>query len=558
MKKSTTAFWATLLFCLSLIVDTGAQTRRKVIKASGDQILVHGACEISGPLAEQALAANFRHLSGGRHYVPFEMEKDRFLAVSVVWYAKNWDPSVDAITLDFYIVEPTASFQIHPDGHAPVVGNRYVSELMFLEEDALLFGFIFKGPTAIDSLEIHFFDPGVSRLGQPPVSVNFPTSERAACTCPQPPLQGRLDWCPDGSCPTDPTPEFVPDPTHVIVHHTAGTNVASDWAAVVRSIWDFHVNTNGWDDIGYNWIVDPNGVLYEGRGDGRLGAHFCAQNGNTTGVCVMGDFTSIEPTSAAVGMLSQFLAWETCDENIDPLGTSFHNGSGLTLKNISGHRDGCQTSCPGDMFYPMLPAVRESTSMIIATGCDSNAPAPPTILAVTFVGQGTVGLTWQDNAVGETAYVLERSIHTNDDFQLLAQLPPNTTSHWDDTVQDGNTYYYRVKAVANSVPSPFSNEAIVQTGITGTSGQLLSAQTVRLYPNPTNGKMTVSIGNPWVGKTSVAVFDGLGRAVAPVFYQEKNTEQQLVQLDLANLPAGMYWVKLVQDGATGVFKLVKN
>nr|MCU0347845.1 N-acetylmuramoyl-L-alanine amidase [Saprospiraceae bacterium] len=194
-----------------------------------------------------------------------------------------------------------------------------MSELFFLDKTTKLFGIRHVGYAEIDSLEIHFFDPGPS---QPPTAPNPQSAiqnPQSVCSCPQPPFQGRLDWCPDGSCPTDPTPDFVPDPTHVIIHHSAGTNVSSDWAAVVRSFWDFHVNVNGWDDIGYNWLVDPNGVLYEGRGDGRLGAHFCAQNGNTTGICVIGDFTSIQPQAAAMNTLADFLAWETCDENIDPL-----------------------------------------------------------------------------------------------------------------------------------------------------------------------------------------------------------------------------------------------
>ncbi|MBK8668457.1 MAG: N-acetylmuramoyl-L-alanine amidase [Saprospiraceae bacterium] len=71
---------------------------------------------------------------------------------------------------------------------------------------------------------------------------------------------------------------------------------------MVASIFDFHVNTNGWQDIGYNWLIDPNGVLYEGRGGGEnvRGAHMCGYNNNTLGVCVMGNFVSLIPSDTAI------------------------------------------------------------------------------------------------------------------------------------------------------------------------------------------------------------------------------------------------------------------
>jgi hypothetical protein len=212
----------------------------------------------------------------------------------------------------------------------------------------------------------HFYTPGddiAAAAVSPP-----PANEPLACPCAQPPVSLRSAWCPAGDCPenSSPTPTVV---THLIVHHSAGSNTSGNWAAVVRAIWDYHVNGNGWSDIGYNYLVDPNGVLYEGRGNNILGAHFCAKNGNTMGVCVMGDFTNVTPTENAITSLQRLLAWKACDRDIDPLGSAFHPSSGLNLKNISGHRDGCSTACPGDAFYPLLPEVRQGTANEIATGC---------------------------------------------------------------------------------------------------------------------------------------------------------------------------------------------
>ena len=210
-------------------------------------------------------------------------------------------------------------------------------------------------------LTAYFIYPGHSTNGSP---ISF----RNDNYCDQPVMAMRGDWCPNGNCPEDATPEFT-DATHLIVHHSAGTNVSSDWSAVVRSIWGLHVNVNGWDDIGYNWLVDPEGNLYEGRGQDRLGAHFCHQNSNTAGICVLGNFQNFEPSDSALVRLGRLLTWVCFENDIDPLGFSIHSSSGLDLAHISGHRDGCSTVCPGEMLYPRLTRVRSDVNSSLAF-CD--------------------------------------------------------------------------------------------------------------------------------------------------------------------------------------------
>ena len=107
--------------------------------------------------------------------------------------------------------------------------------------------------------------------------------------CTQPAYQGRNDWCPSGNCPKSSNPSAI-NPTHIVVHHSAGQTSSSDFAAVVRSYWDYHVNSRGWADIGYNWLVDPNGVVYEGRGDRIRGAHSPCMNAIATGICFIGNY----------------------------------------------------------------------------------------------------------------------------------------------------------------------------------------------------------------------------------------------------------------------------
>ena len=185
--------------------------------------------------------------------------------------------------------------------------------------------------------------------------------------CPQPSYCDRMCWC--DTCPKDntPTPTI---PTHLIIHHSAGFSTAPDYKQVMGYYWDFHVNTNGWDDIGYNWLIDPNGVIYEGRGSNTLGAHFSCMNNNTLGICMIGNYENQSPSDTAIKSLEAILAYEAYQSNIDPDGMGYHSSSQLTLNNISTHRDGnsaiapgaCPkgTVCPGDSLYVLMPQIRQN------------------------------------------------------------------------------------------------------------------------------------------------------------------------------------------------------
>ena len=161
--------------------------------------------------------------------------------------------------------------------------------------------------------------------------------------------------------------------THLIIHHSAGPNTSNNWLATVASIFDYHVNSNGWSDVGYNWLIAPDGTLFVGRGGGNnvVGAHMCGYNNNTMGVCLLGTFDSIKPTQAALDKLAALLAWKAVDSKIDPTGSGTIKSYAGTMKTISGHRDGCSpayTECPGDMTYALLPTLRTTVKKAV-TAC---------------------------------------------------------------------------------------------------------------------------------------------------------------------------------------------
>jgi len=261
------------------------------------------------------------------------------------------------------------------------LGTKNIGTLPNIQE--LKFVFIDPGETAKENLTSRYQQENSALYGQQ----NLPT---------KPPVVSRTGWgCPDGQSSPSWRPEYT-TVTHLILHHTDTTNSATDWPAEVRSIWYYHTYTRGWGDIGYNYLIDPNGAIYEGRagGDNVIGAHFSCQNANTMGVALLGKFTSIVPTSVALTSLEKLLAWKCSQSDIDPLGITFHSGTRLNLFNISGHRDGnpsqyvcTTTTCPGDAFYSLLTFIRTAVDNLITGGCSISVGqgAPTTDIQNKFI-----------------------------------------------------------------------------------------------------------------------------------------------------------------------------
>src|SRR5690606_12952586 len=90
-----------------------------------------------------------------------------------------------------------------------------------------------------------------------------------------------------------------------------------------------------------------------------IGAHLCAKNTNTMGICVLGNYMQTSPTESAIGSVVRLVTWKTEKEKLDPFGSSFHpNNSSTIFPNIAGHRDGCATECPGTHLYNRLSGIR--------------------------------------------------------------------------------------------------------------------------------------------------------------------------------------------------------
>jgi N-acetylmuramoyl-L-alanine amidase len=174
-------------------------------------------------------------------------------------------------------------------------------------------------------------------------------------------------------------PRYAPALRLAIVHHTAGSNSysRSQSAAIVRAIEIYHVLGNGWDDIGYNFLVDKYGQIFEGRYGGIdrnvVGAHAQGFNTGSVGIALMGSYTSRRPTAAALRSLEALIAWRLDLAHVNPRGTltylsggnqRFGRGVPVFLRTISGHRDTGFTECPGNALYAQLPNIAIAVSKI--------------------------------------------------------------------------------------------------------------------------------------------------------------------------------------------------
>ncbi|MGH2751630.1 MAG: peptidoglycan recognition protein family protein [Actinomycetota bacterium] len=169
----------------------------------------------------------------------------------------------------------------------------------------------------------------------------------------------------------------------LFVHHTAGSNFDYDGAATMRAIYAYHTKSRGWCDIGYNFVIDWSGTIFEGRWarnyapweihdseDYRnyavAGAHVAGFNSGSVGISLMGNFTGIGPPSQMKGSLKELLAWEADRHGLNPTGS--HTFNGRWMKVIAGHRDAGFTACPGNKLYDQLPKLRRKTKTKVGSG----------------------------------------------------------------------------------------------------------------------------------------------------------------------------------------------
>ncbi|WP_330172877.1 peptidoglycan recognition protein [Streptomyces sp. NBC_01498] len=183
-----------------------------------------------------------------------------------------------------------------------------------------------------------------------------------------------------------PPPRRTPERTAtevkaVFIHHTSSPNdyTRPEVPALIRNFAVDHVDNRQWDDIGYNFLVDRGGVIYEGRVGGIanpvVGAHTLGFNVATMGIAAIGDFSDGTPVpEPMVDALARLIAWKLGLYGVDPRGTTtltstndgsrYKKGTRQIFRTVSGHRDGYSTHCPGGALYGALPRIRERAARL--------------------------------------------------------------------------------------------------------------------------------------------------------------------------------------------------
>lgn len=163
----------------------------------------------------------------------------------------------------------------------------------------------------------------------------------------------------------------------IVIHHTATTKNLEDPKKAIRDIYVWHTLSKGWGDIGYNYIIDQQGNIYEGRAGGEMvvGAHAGQGNFGSIGIAVLGNYQESDPPEAVITALTSLIKEKAQQYNIDTEGASLFRGE--KFPNIMGHRDIMSTSCPGERLYDLLPIIRKlakvQTTTVVAgqaTGSD--------------------------------------------------------------------------------------------------------------------------------------------------------------------------------------------
>ena len=219
----------------------------------------------------------------------------------------------------------------------------------------------------------------------------IPAPVPTAGSRPAPPIIPREAWG-AGQCEPRTAPAYG-EVQLGVVHHTvnANTYAREDSAAMVLSICRYHRNENGWRDLGYNFLVDRFGQIFEGRAGGIgqpvIGAQAQGYNGVSTGVANLGTFTGAPQTAAGVSATAELLAWKLSLHGVPVEGsvtvtsgggpTNRHAaGTPVALQRIAGHRDADKTTCPGDALFAQLPAIRAQAAQL-APQYAFTAPPPP-------------------------------------------------------------------------------------------------------------------------------------------------------------------------------------
>jgi hypothetical protein len=339
------------------------------------------------------------------------------------------------------------------------------------------------------------------------------------------------------------------------VHHTAGTNdyTKLQAPAIVRGIEVYHVEGNGWNDIGYNALVDRFGAVYEGRYGGIdrnvVGAHAKGFNTGSFGIAVMGNYQAVDPPQAEIDALVRTLAWRLDLGHVDPLSTvnaissgneRFNAGIPVLLRAISGHRDTGLTECPGQRLYAMLPSIAKRVGTLGLPKLYAPLVAPDEGGGIRFTARLSSSLAWRVVVTDAAGATLATGTGTGADVDWT-WLPPGTIP----------------AGVAWRIEAPGTSSAMGTLAAQSTTAlQIASVNTgpLTISPNGDGQGDTAEIGFTVSADANVGadVLDAAGAVVAQAApLRWRRAGERTITIGGASLGDGAYTLRLTAKATGG-------
>lgn len=431
-----------------------------------------------------------------------------FVAAGITWDADPANPVVDAsmrVREDGTWSE-WAALEVHP---VPLVEGQErtgTDPLITTGADGVQISVSTENGTAPQNLQIALIDPGqaatdstVAQTAQTraaSVPAGEPTARQAPAQTPsggldpvrveqidrllRPAIVTRAQWGADESLATNTTVASA-ELKAMYIHHTASTNSYTRAQATqqLRSIYTYQAAHLNWGDVGYHFLVDKFGTVYEGRRGSLeglvLGAQAGGFNTNTIGISALGNYEDAAAPRAMVQALNSVLAWQAARYGLDVTSTAtlvsrasggstskYPYGTSVRVPAILGHRDTNATLCPGRYLYAQLPTMRREVAAKVASVAEQipNEPAAPSLPsgAYRLVGEGMQAQTSWNPVPGATHYQImyRAQPHGGGSIGTQPWLAGRTTQGTSLTLSTdpGETAQFAVRAVNGTVPGP--------------------------------------------------------------------------------------------------------
>jgi flagellar hook assembly protein FlgD len=366
-----------------------------------------------------------------------------------------------------------------------------------------------------------------------------------------PMIISRAGWQADEEIRRAP-PQFAQTLQLAVVHHTVNTNnyTCAQSASIVRGIEVYHVKGNGWNDIGYNALVDRCGQVFEGRYGGLdknvIGAHTLGFNTGTFGVALIGTYSSTGPTAVERQALVNLVAWRLDLAHVDPLSlvnyksggnAKFPAGTTVDLRAVSGHRDAYSTDCPGNALYKLLPAMAQEVAQ--TGGPKLYAPAAVGTLGgpVRFTGRLSAALPWTVTVRDAAAKVVAAGAGTGTAVDWT----------WDSkSSTPGASYSWVMSAGVDVRPA---------TGAIGTKPAALTVTKATATPSRIDGtvatSMTIAYTLSVPANVTAELVNSAGTTVATLFVEDHPSGPQSFVFTPAGMPDGNYTIRITARDPVG-------